>query len=189
MTKICEKCKVERPLDMFPNLTKMNSYFTSGPNTRTHANRCKPCKAEDAREWRKTHKNYKGTGAIKNIPLEDRLLVSAISQRLSQAKARAAKFDGVEPNIDRNYLLQLFKEQGGRCALSGVAMKVKKGSAVCLSLDKIKPEEGYVIGNVQWVAWAVNRAKGDMSEAVFVDMCRQICEYQKVQRLSKGSES
>lgn len=67
-------------------------------------------------------------------------------------------------------------------------MKAEVNAVTCLSIDKIRPEGGYVEGNVQWVAWAVNRAKGDMETDVFVDMCRQVLEYQKVQRLSKGAD-
>lgn len=113
-------------------------------------------------------------------------MVSAISFRLVCARTRAKKYkDPVEPNVDRDYLYQLFKEQGGRCALSGVVLKIEVGAVAALSLDKIKPELGYTKGNVQWLAWAVNRAKGDMEEDVFLDMCRQILEHRKVQRLSR----
>lgn len=189
-TKICSLCKAEKPLFDFPEVKKDGDHYRkSGTNTGTHENRCKPCKAEYAREWRKKHKNYRGTGKLNSIPKEDRLLASAISDRLMQAKQRALKYGGVEPNIDRDYLYRLFKEQQGLCALSGVKLKIEKGAITCLSLDKIRPEQGYVVGNVQWVAWAVNRAKGDMEEEVFLDMCRQIMDYRKVQRLSPSGST
>lgn len=121
---------------------------------------------------------------MNSIPEDDRLLVSAISDRLMQAKERVKKYGGVAMDIDRDYLYQMFKDQQGLCALSGALMKVEKGAITCLSLDQIKPGLGYVKGNVQWVAWAVNRAKGDMDSDVFLDMCLQIVEYRKVQRLS-----
>lgn len=184
-SKICSMCIVEKPLHEFPVVNKVGDHYRkSGTNTGTHENRCKPCKAAYAREWRKLHKNYRGTGKLTAVPKEDRLLMSAISDRLMQAKQRVKKYGGAEPDVDRDYLYHLFKQQHGRCALSGVLMKIEKGAVTCLSLDKIRPEKGYIQGNVQWVAWAVNRAKGDMEEAVFLDMCRQILEYQKVQRLS-----
>jgi hypothetical protein len=189
-TKICGMCKQDLPLDVFPTTGK-NSYKNSRlVNLPTHESRCRPCKAEYARAWRKqAATNYRGTGKMKSIPEDDRLLVSAISERLTQAKERAKKYAQIEPDVDRDYLYQLYKDQDGKCSLSGVMLKVEKQSVTCLSLDKIKPEQGYIKGNVQWVAWAVNRAKGDMDEAVFIDMCRQILDYQKVQRLSKGGES
>ena len=150
--------------------------------------RCKPCNNYLAREWRKNNPGYRGSGKLKAIPQEDRLLVSAIGSRLTDAKGRASKY-GCPIDLDKDYLYQLFIEQNRKCALSGVALRVEKNAVACLSLDKVDPSKGYLKGNVQWVAWAVNRAKGDMPTDVFVDMCLKVVEYMKVQRLSKSSES
>ena len=184
-TKICSLCLIEKPIDEFPAV-KANGihYRKSGTNCGTHENRCRPCKAAAAREWRSRNKGYNGTGEYKKLLPEDRLLMSAVSDRLMQAKQRIKKYNQPETDLDKQYLFDLFKNQEGKCALSGVTLKIEKGAIACLSLDKIVPSLGYIKGNVQWVAWAVNRAKGDMDEAVFIDMCRQIMEHQKVQRLS-----
>lgn len=180
----CTACHQILPISLFPTHGKA-SYTNLRDGVPAHESRCRPCKAAYAREYRKKlPSNYRGTGKLKSIPEEDRLLVSAISHRLTCAKQRAEKYGGPAPDIDREYLYQLFKEQEGRCALSGVPMKIEKKAITCLSLDQKEPSLGYVKGNVQWVAWAANRAKGDMSQDVFVDMCRQVMEYQKVQRLS-----
>ena len=185
-TKTCSKCHTEKPIDQFLVLKgSTHNFRLSGDKVRQYNPQCRPCKAAAAREWRKANPGYNGTGKRKNIPEEDRLLISAISHRLVCAKVRAKKYrDPIEPNIDRDYLYQLFKEQSGRCALSGALLKVEVGAIAGLSLDKVNPDLGYTKGNVQWLAWAVNRAKGDMPEEVFLDMCRQVLEYQKVQRLS-----
>lgn len=184
-SKICSMCGEQKPLSLFPETSKHVSYKTIGQKNRpTHETRCRPCKALAAREWRKKNPGYDGTGEFKNIPKEERLLRSAISERLTQARTRANQYNQPAVDIDKEYLYQLYKEQGGRCALSGVALKVEKRAVTCLSLDQKEAGLGYVKGNVQWVAWAVNRAKGDMSQDMFLDMCRQILDYQKVQRLS-----
>jgi len=187
-TITCAVCKQPKPSSEFPSHGR-NAYSTLRKNVPAKENRCRPCKAEYAREWRKQNPSYQGTGKLKNIPLEDRLTVSAISHRLVCAKVRAKKYGGPMPDIDRDYLYELFKKQKGRCALTGVPMKVEKKAITCLSLDQIDSNLGYVKGNVQWVAWAANRAKGDMSHEVFVDMCRQVVEYQKVQRLSPSGST
>ena len=185
ISKICSMCGEEKSLELFPDTSRHISYKTTNQtNKPTHENRCRPCKAAVAREWRKQHPGYNGTGVFKKIPKEERLLCSAISERLTQAKERARKFSQPEPDIDKEYLYQVFQDQKGLCALSGVLMKIEKRAISCLSLDQITPGVGYVKGNIQWVAWAANRAKGDMSQDMFVDMCRQIVEHQKVQRLS-----
>jgi len=184
-TKMCSMCKMHKPLFEFPEVKKDGKHYRkSGTNTGSHESRCRPCKAEYARQWRKLHKNYRGSGKLTSVPEEDRLLMSAISDRLMQAKQRAIKYKDIEPNIDREYLYELFKRQQGKCALSGVDMKIEKGAITCLSLDKIEPDKGYTKGNVQWLAWAVNRAKGDMPQAVFISMCEHVLSHQKVQRLS-----
>ena len=183
--KTCSKCGLEKPIDQYLALKKdSNHYRLKGVAGAEHNPQCRPCKALAAKEWRKSHPNYRGTGKLLSIPKGDRLLMSAISDRLMQAKSRVKKLGGLEPTIDREYLYLVFKKQQGLCALSGVTLKVEKHAVACLSLDKIIPELGYVTGNVQWVAWAVNRAKGDMSGEIFLDMCEKVLNYQKVQRLS-----
>jgi hypothetical protein len=179
----CDLCKEVKDIELavgFKTNSQRNNYKAD------KAHRCQPCNTAQAREWRKKNPGYRGSGKLKTIPREDRLLVSAISARLSDAKARANKrkhpFD-----IDREYLYQLFKDQNRTCALSGVELRIEKGHFCCLSLDQINPTLGYIKGNVQWVAWAVNRAKGDMPSEMFTDMCMKVIEYGKVQRLSKSA--
>lgn len=184
MAKTCTSCKIDKPLDAFSKTGNINNYRTLGLDVPERDSRCNQCKADYAREFRKRNKNYRGTGKIKSIPLEDRLLVSAISDRLIQAKTRTNKYSLPEMDIDRDYLYQLFKDQERCCALSGVVLKVEKRAVACLSLDQKVPALGYIKGNVQWVAWAVNRAKGDMEQDMFIDMCSKVLEFQKVQRLS-----
>jgi len=179
-TLTCDICKQTQPIEMF-TVSWGNNRYSSNRN-----NRCKACNAEVAREWRKKNPGYRGSGKIKSIPPEDRMLASAISARVSDAKSRASK-RGQPCDVDREYLYQLFKDQDRKCALTGVDLKVEKKAITCLSLDQIDPAKGYIKGNVQWVAWAVNRAKGDMHTDVFVDMCKKVLEHQKVQRLSKGA--
>ena len=185
INKTCSMCGETLPISLFPETSKHVSYKVIGQKNRpTHENRCRPCKAQAAREWRKAHPGYNGTGKQKQIPEEDRFLMSAISERLTQARTRTMQYGQPPMDIDKEYLFKLFKLQQGICAISGVPMKIEKKAVTCLSLDQKVPGLGYVRGNVQWVAWAVNRAKGDMDQEMFIDMCRKVLEYQKVQRLS-----
>jgi hypothetical protein len=189
MHQTCVTCKTSKPLNLFPVRGNKTNYRTLGRSLSTHDERCNACKAEYAREFRKRNPGYRGTGKIKNVPVEDRLLASAISDRLQHARVRTKQLGHPALDVDREYLYQLFKEQDGRCALSGVVLKVEKRAVTCLSLDQKVPSLGYVRGNVQWVAWAVNRAKGDMNQDMFIDMCDKVLEYQKVQRLSPSGST
>lgn len=175
MTKTCNACNKEKPLEEF-GLQTSRDKGTNFHKNPTYKAQCKACIAEYARNWRKNNTNYKGSGKITKYPEEDRLLLSAISSRLTDAKTRTKKYNKPECDVDRDYLYSLFKKQNGRCAYSGVELSLQKSSPLVLSLDQIDPTKGYIKDNVQWLAWAVNRAKGDMDEQTFLDMCRVITE-------------
>lgn len=185
-TKTCNQCGETKLLDEFSR-TRPSKNFKSSKST--HHTYCKKCNAARAREWRKANPGYSGSGRVSSIPKEDRLLMSAIRQRLSDAKGRCRKFKKDPPDLTDSYLYELFKAQQGTCALTGALLNLNSRHPLCLSLDQIDPAKGYVEGNVQWLAWAVNRAKGDLSLGHFFEMCSAVLNYQKVQRLSNGSST
>lgn len=113
-TKTCSMCGETKSIDEFP-ATKHFKAYKGG-----YEGRCKSCKAAYAREWRKRNPGYRGSGKLKNIPEEDRYLASAISQRITDAKARAKK-GGYTCDLTRDYMYQHYKEQDGRCELSLVS--------------------------------------------------------------------
>lgn len=76
--------------------------------------------------------------------------------------------------LSDDFLLNLWNKQEGRCAISGIKMSTETNDLYVVSLDQIVPGEGYVEDNVQFLAWAVNRAKGDLSKVDFLNMCLQI---------------
>ena len=78
---------------------------------------------------------------------------------------------------------QRIKENGFICEFSGIKFDVDDdkfktkgagGTHLAPSPDRIDPTKGYFEGNVRWVLWAVNRAKGEMDDELFVDICREI---------------
>ena len=71
-------------------------------------------------------------------------------------------------------MYHLYKEQQGKCALTGFSLTTEKSTANVLSIDQIFPGTGYTKGNVQWVTWAVNRAKGDYTLQDFLNMCSAV---------------
>ena len=72
------------------------------------------------------------------------------------------------------------KRQEFRCAATGIPFDLDEigegagASHFAPSPDRIVPSLGYVPGNVRWVLWMVNRAKGRMTEAQFHKMCQAI---------------
>ena len=164
----CRTCECEKDLTEFPVQRSVTNFRGIGvPTVRKD---CKVCTAAAARNFRKQNPGYSGSGKVTKYAVEVRPVVSACAQRVQDAKARSKG----EFNIDTDYMYAKLLEQGGRCALSGILLSVEKHTHHVLSIDQILPGLGYTRGNVQWVSWAVNRAKGDLSLADFHTMCRAI---------------
>lgn len=192
-TKLCKCCGLVKPLVEFSKNIGNNSYRNFTTDNLPFHIYCKACNAKRAVEWRKKHKGYKGSGKLKKIPPEDRLIMSAIRAKLSDARLRCKKRKKLLPTITADYLYELYKKQNGECALTGTLLTTIKDSPTCLSLDQIDPNKGYTEGNVQWLCWAVNRAKGELPLDQFYNMCEAVLEYkqylnnkQKEQRLSSN---
>ena len=185
-TKLCISCNEVKPLSDFSRKKRSNHFKTSH---QTHATYCRACNTRQCAEWRAQNKGYKPSGKVTAVPQEDRLLMSAIRQRLVDARCRCKKLGRSAPEISADYLYNLFKNQKGNCSLSGVPLSLEKDHPHCLSLDQIEPGVGYVEGNVQWLSWYINRAKGEMPTDVFLSMCATVLDHRKVQRLSNGSNS
>ena len=182
-TKFCSFCGHTKPIEEFTKNSNISNYRKQSA---THAY-CKMCNAFKAREWRQANPSYKGSGKLTKFPKEDRLLVSAIRTRLRDAGLRAKKFNKPSPTVSVDYLYELYLKQDKKCALTDVVLTVEKEHPLCLSLDQIDAGKGYKEGNVQWLAWCVNRAKGDLSNEDFLGMCKAVLG--KEQRLSKSNES
>ena len=179
--RICVKCNQQKLLEEFSRkglgVTNFKANKPAPSMMDERKKTCKECDAAYAREFRKNNKNYRGSGITSKYSMDERLVVSAVGSRLADARSRAKLgFATVSPDLGRDWLYTLFQSQNGKCALSGVTLRVERKHPVSLSLDQIEPSKGYIKGNVQWVAWAVNRAKGDMSTEMFQDMCRQVTE-------------
>jgi len=188
MTKYCGQCKMTKPIADFTKAKRSSDNYRRADEAERHSY-CKSCNASRAREWRDKNPNYKGSGKINAIPKEDRRMMSALRTRLSTCKGRIKKFNLINSDLDDIYLYDLYIAQNKQCALTGATLLTEKEHPLSVSLDQIKAGQGYIKGNVQLVAWCINRAKGDLDTEHFYEMCGAVLEYRKVQRLSrKGVE-
>jgi len=175
-----------KPIEEF---TKARSKVNwKGSNNFKHTQRqeyhsyCKPCNATKGRAFRAAYAakhghGYRGSKKLKGVPVEDRKLMSLIRGRIVEAKIRIKKYkQEFDLDFDEYYLYEMFKNQERKCAVTGCKFVIEKRHPLCPSLDKIDPKAGYVKGNVQWLSWAANRAKGDMDTFDFIEMCRRIVE-------------
>lgn len=95
-----------------------------------------------------------------------------------RSRANNAEFD-----IDQTYLLQVYEEQGGICALSGKPFDVRSriagreyASPWGISIDKIDPSIGYLKGNVRLICTMANVAKGRWSDTELLEFCQSVME-------------
>lgn len=98
---------------------------------------------------------------------------------LANSRKRALKKQ-IDFNLDREYIIELFKDQEGKCYYSGIPLNIVKKSAetihdpLKMTLDCIDPKKGYTRGNVVWCAYCVNAFKQKMNINQMVDICKKI---------------
>ena len=142
------------------------------------------CSEEQRRYWDLWHE-HSGDSArvavacgITTSTVTDHVMRVAISMGfdgVNQAKKHfgyktRAINEGVQ--IEASDLRKLLEVQGYKCALSGVRLEPKNAE-----LDhKVPLSRGGTndLGNLQWLAKNVNRAKGTMDNEEFIAMCKQI---------------
>jgi hypothetical protein len=98
---------------------------------------------------------------------------------LQNAKKRAVK-RGLSFDLDKEYLLDIFERQDGKCYYSGIKMNIVKDDDLSvhdplkMSLDCVDPDKGYIKGNVVWSAYCVNTFKQKMSQTEMLRVCESI---------------
>ena len=105
---------------------------------------------------------------------------------LSQLRHRAKK-DAVPFNLTLEDLIHEYEAQDGRCRYTGKVLdftlkNIRKGMPHrdFPSLDRKIPSRGYVLGNVDWVTYGVNRMKNDFSEEEFISFCHLVSKRESV---------
>lgn len=83
-----------------------------------------------------------------------------------------------------NYLCELYDKQKGKCALSGVRLRLIGAKSQtchlhCMSIDRIKTNKGYVEGNVRLVTFQANVARQRGTDKELLDFCRKVIAHAK----------
>lgn len=100
-------------------------------------------------------------------------------------------------SFPKEALLDLWLKQEGICALTGWRMTTRKNSGrvkTNASIDRIDSSLGYDLDNVQLVCASANRAKMDLSEKDFVELCRAVSKkrgvrYDRRKQVSTGPKA
>lgn len=99
-----------------------------------------------------------------------------------------AKARNIKVSISIRYAWQIYKDQKGKCALTGVDIplcvyKEYKGGYTkglsAASLDRIDSSKGYIKGNLQWVHKDINKMKMNLKLQDFIKQCDMVSKYCK----------
>lgn len=97
--------------------------------------------------------------------------------------ARLLTIKGRASTLTAGYLVELLNEQNRRCALTGkeLTCKLKRGRRYWTnaSLDRLDGSKGYLPGNIQLVALAVNLSRGGLTVDEYVKWCKLVTKYQE----------
>lgn len=96
---------------------------------------------------------------------------------------KLAEARNIQFHITREYAWQLFCNQKGSCALSGLPINFAKNESDNLrtsqtaSLDRIDNSIGYIKGNIQWLHKDINLMKLDHTQQEFLRLCKAVVSY------------
>lgn len=114
--------------------------------------------------------------ALQNVEKDPGPFIS--SQILGDSKKRAKKH-GWDFDVDREYLIKLWKRQKGLCAITQVKLTGKPGTRqnknpYRASLDRVNNNKGYVKGNVRFVSHWYNNAKSTWPDKIFEEFVNHL---------------
>ena len=168
--------------------------------------KCKKCQSDKMKSWTKEQDQFlidnyvcKGVIECSEFLNKSKNATYARAKLLGVAKKTKMHKDGRIPDtifsnmrrqsivkdIDKNkvdvtreFLEELFDNQGGLCALSGFPINLSHNpKEMTASLDRINSSKGYEKGNVQWVHRDINWMKNKFSDKYFYKMCRAVDHY------------
>lgn len=165
MTRICESCKIEKPLTEFRKAKK--GYLTR---------KCKQCSKNKCRNEGCDHVVYgnaecseccrlKNYGSARTKPPIQRSK-AWLNQCLRSTKACSPSrlkrgYRVKENDLTIDFLMDLLEKQDGLCAVSGLPLQFEYKNCCSASIDRVNPELGYLQDNVvltcQWVNMGRNR--------------------------------
>ncbi len=88
-------------------------------------------------------------------------------------------------HLSKEYLVSLFADQGGLCALSGLPMTTIRGEGrlpTNASIDRIDGAKGYVPGNIRLVCLQANGARDEWGDEQLLAFCKTVVQYDRKRR-------
>lgn len=160
--KTCTKCKESKPLDHFYYHKDKSRYYSC----------CKLCLNPSSKTSKFSSHWYK-----ERFSQEELDLFSKLKNLCTKAKLRKQDFD---PEVNWEYLFDLWENQNGKCAYSGLSLSIETNHPHTVSLDRIDSDKGYERGNLQLLSFTVNRMKMDLNEEDFLEICGHVANNLKL---------
>lgn len=168
--KLCPSCQTEKQRDEFYKSSRADGLSAY----------CKSCCTLSGAAY---YASPKGQKAAKDY--NSRPDVIARIEAWKRATPRHMLSKGLNVALKRrptanpvsvNELLTMWLAQEGKCAISGIAMTWRGGKtmATSISIDRIESSAGYSKNNVRLICTAINRFRGNGSDAEMIEMARAI---------------
>lgn len=112
------------------------------------------------REWKRRNSSKRYKNEINTI---QKSFKSFIKYRIKSA-VTIDKRRNQKPDLDIDYLMGLFEQQEGLCAISGYPMTHVVGDIYSVSMDRIDSSKGHIKGNIQLVCLIMQYAKNKFDD-------------------------
>lgn len=191
--KTCTKCGEEKPESEYTKdwsrKSGLHSRCRTCTNAAARAYRASPSgKEKVAASQARYHQNNKHTNNQYRETIKrnyEKWRENSPRFNLYMALRHAVKRRPTDNPITIDHLMDLWKQQEGKCAVSGLKMTWGKGDLMptSVSLDRIDQKVGYAIGNVRLVCYQVNTFRGRWSDEQMFSMALSILANMKKPKL------
>lgn len=169
---VCSKCKEEKDISQFrPRSDRPGS----------HKSECNACASARNKKWREDRALDPDKMAKYRKDRTDyfnNTVNGAMHRKYRRIMLSIKRGRGMECTITVTDLVDIFRAQGGKCALSGRPMQFPNGAqqADAVSVDRLDPNKGYTRDNIRLVTFQANCARGAWSDDQLLDFCNSVIE-------------
>jgi hypothetical protein len=178
-TKICSACGTEKEV----------SSFTFDSSRGRYVNKCKPCRAEYLKNYRRAN--------VEHTRQLDREWAAKNRDKISEKNKNRYRYPSLEKKMQmllktasgdrRSFkvcvtledLKNLWEKQQGRCAYTDLPLTPDGHQINTMSIDRIDSNKDYTVDNIQFVCVPVNRMKLNLDEDVFLGLASLIAQNNK----------
>lgn len=157
--KTCRMCRQTKPVTLF------NTYVMRGSDVaKKH---CVECEVE------------------KEKSLTLRAYLQHLVEKSRDRVGYMHKVYAGDYEINADFLLQLWREQNGRCAMTGLPLRwqkteeevrANKWGKFLVSIDRIDSDLNYLRSNVRLTASAINFMQSNLTDTEFIFLCKCVAE-------------